>query len=220
MKRSSAQATATRCTVILIRHARTDLAGRFCGHTDPPLNREGLAQLADLNRRLQGRTVTHIFSSDLQRTRQTAESIAQCRNLQVFQLASLRELAFGSWEGLDWDQVMARDPVYAQQWLDLHPSIPAPEGEGFEDFLHRIHGAMNAIADQVEDGCAAVVTHAGVIRTFLGELAQLRHSPTDFSKCDYTSCWEVFRRQRQWSLPQQHHFTVGVSSDRQRLVSD
>ena len=220
MSRTDTQVVSARCTLILVRHARTDLAGRFCGHTDPPLNREGLAQLADLNRRLRNYPLTHIFSSDLQRTRQTAESVAERRQLPLVQLASLRELAFGSWEGLDWDQVMARDPVYAQRWLDLHPSIPAPGGEGFEDFLHRIHGAMNAVADQVEDGCAVVVTHAGVIRTFLGDLAQLRHSPADFSKCDYTSCWEVWRQHWQWNLPPENHFSVGLSSDGRRQMSD
>jgi broad specificity phosphatase PhoE len=209
-----------RCQLILIRHARTNLAGTFCGHTDPPLNAEGRAQLADLNHRLKDHCLTHIFCSDLQRARQTAESIAGRCNLQLHPLASLRELAFGSWEGLDWDQVMARDPVHAQQWLDLHPSIPAPGGEGFEDFLARIHGAMNAIAAEVQDGCAAVVTHAGVIRTFLGDLAQAQGCSADLSKCDYTSCWEVWREGWQWSLPHENHFGIGMSSDERRQMSD
>ncbi len=209
-----------RTTLILVRHAHTELAGRFCGHTDPALSAQGLAQLSDLPRRLRTYSLTHIFSSDLQRARQTADAIAQGCNLQPNLLASLRELAFGSWEGLDWDQVMARDPVYAQRWLDLSPSLPAPEGEVFEDFLNRIHGAMNAIADQVRDGCAVVVTHAGVIRTFLGDLARQRARPIDFSKCDYTSCWEVWRDGWQWILPNENHFNAAMSSDGQRQMSD
>jgi alpha-ribazole phosphatase/probable phosphoglycerate mutase len=220
MSRSTTKAPPARSTLILVRHAHTNLAGRFCGHSDPPLSEQGLAQLADLNQRLKNVSPTHIFCSDLQRARQTAEPIAQRCQLQPNLLASLRELAFGSWEGLDWDQVMARDPVYAQRWLDLSPSIPAPGGESFEDFLSRIHGAMNAIATEVQDGCAVVVTHAGVIRTFLGDLAQVRSSPLDFSKCDYTSCWEVWRKERQWSLPAVNHHGAGMSSDGRRQMSD
>ncbi len=220
MSRTVTGAPAARSTLILVRHAHTEMAGRFCGHSDPPLSAQGLAQLPDLDRRLSKVSPTHIFCSDLQRARQTAEPIAQRCHLQPSLLASLRELAFGSWEGLDWDQVMARDAVYAQRWLDLSPSLPAPGGESFEQFLNRIHRAMNTIADQVQDGCAVVVTHAGVIRTFLGDLAQLRHSPADFSKCDYTSCWEVWREQWQWTLPNENHFSSGMSSDGRRQMSD
>ena len=45
MSRTDTQCSA-RCTLILVRHAHTDMAGRFCGHTDPPLSAEGLAQLS------------------------------------------------------------------------------------------------------------------------------------------------------------------------------
>jgi len=32
--------------VLFIRHAETEMAGRFCGHSDPDLNAQGQAQLA------------------------------------------------------------------------------------------------------------------------------------------------------------------------------
>jgi broad specificity phosphatase PhoE len=199
-----------RCTLILVRHAHTDMAGRFCGHSDPPLSAEGLTQLPALKDDLADRHFTQIFSSDLLRTRRTAESIAEARQLQVDVQSSLREFAFGSWEGKTWDQVVALDPEYAQRWLDLYPSVPAPGGEHFNDFLARIHGAMTAIANQMQDGCALVVTHAGVIRTFLSDVATLRNTPSDFSKCDYVSCWEVWREKGQWILPAQTPAAIGV----------
>jgi broad specificity phosphatase PhoE len=188
-------------TLILIRHAHTEMAGRFCGISDPPLSGRGLGQLDALNHRLEAYPLTHIFSSHLQRARQTAESIAGRRNLQIEYVEFLHELAFGSWEGLDWDQVMARNPEYAQRWLDSHPSVPAPGGEYFEDFFQRVQYAMTAIAGQSEGGCAAVVTHAGVIRTFLGSLARLQHVSLDLTQCDYACCWEVWRDGEQWYLP-------------------
>jgi len=196
------------------------MAGLFCGHSDPPLSAQGLAQLSDLNRRLRGFSLSHIFSSDLERARQTAESVAHRRNLQVHSLVSLRELAFGSWEGLDWEQVVARNSAFAQQWLDLNPSLAAPEGEEFEDFRKRIHAAMEQIATQVKNGCAVVVTHAGVIRTFLQDHDQAGQGPGDFAKFDYTSCWEVWREAGQWRLPHGDPCGITVSSDERRLISD
>ena len=188
-------------TLILVRHGHTEMAGRFCGISDPPLSAQGLVQLDALNRQLQAYPITHIFSSPLQRARQTADAIAAARGLQVEYFEFLHELAFGSWEGLDWDQVMARDPEYAQRWLDAYPSVPAPGGEYFEDFFQRVQYVMTAIAGRVEGGCAAVVTHAGVIRTFLGSLAELQQVRLDLTKCGYASCWEVWCDNGQWHLP-------------------
>jgi alpha-ribazole phosphatase len=222
MSRTRKSASPARCILVLVRHAHTDMAGRFCGHIDPPLSAQGRAQLSDLNRRLRGFSVDRIFSSDLERARQTAESVAQRRRLPVHSLVSLRELAFGSWEGLDWNQVVARNSAFAQQWLDLNPTLAAPEGEEFEDFRKRIHAAMDHIAMQVQNGCALVVTHAGVIRTFLQDrdLAQAGQGPGDFAKYDYTSCWEVWREAGQWRLPRENHQSITVSSDERRQVSD
>ena len=147
---SEKKSSPRRPTLILVRHAHTAMAGRFCGQIDPPLSPEGLTQLPELNERLRSYSLTHIFSSDLQRARQTAESIACRHKLPVHLLASLREIAFGSWEGLNWEQVMAQDRDYAQRWLDLYPSIPPPGGEEFEHFRERIQNAMNEIATQAQ----------------------------------------------------------------------
>jgi broad specificity phosphatase PhoE len=199
--KSAADASGTCSRLVLVRHAHTAMAGTFCGTSDPPLSAQGIAQLDGLRQRLEVYPLTHIFSSNLQRARQTAESIALRCGLQVHYLDFLHELAFGSWEGLDWDQIVARDREYAQRWLDLYPSIPAPGGEIFEHFLQRIQHAMTSIAGQVEDGCAVVVTHAGVIRTFLGDIARPRGISLDLTACDYASCWEVWRKAGQWHMP-------------------
>lgn len=201
---SENRAPSARCTLVLIRHAHTGLAGRFCGQIDPPLSEEGLAQLVELSERVRSYPFTHVISSDLQRTRQTAESIARPRNLQVQLLPSLREFAFGEWEGLTWEEVMARDSDYAQRWVDQHPALPAPGGEVFADFRERTRRAMNGIADQMHDGCVAVVTHAGVIRTFLCELAETHGVASEFFKCDYASCWEVWREDDEWNFPTEY----------------
>ena len=185
-------------TLLLVRHAHTEMAGRFCGASDPPLSQHGIAQLAGVNERLAAYPLIHIFSSGLKRARQTAESIAQCRGLKVQYLDFLHELAFGSWEGLDWDQVVARDPAYAQHWLDNYPAVPAPGGERFEDFCRRVQRATSVIAAQVEDGCAVAFTHAGVIRSFLASLPRSHHASFDPRQCDYLSCWEVSWDGEQW----------------------
>jgi broad specificity phosphatase PhoE len=201
MKNGAATVSRASSRLVLVRHAHTALAGTFCGTIDPPLSEQGLEQLPDLNRRMAAYPLTQIFSSPLQRTRQTAAAIAEERGLQIQYVDFLHELAFGSWEGLDWNQVMARDAEYAQRWLDHHPSVPAPGGEKFEDFVLRIERALLDIADHAAGGCAAVVTHAGVIRTFFTEIAGLQRINYDPAQCEYTSCCEIWRANDQWRLP-------------------
>ena len=196
----STDASGPRSVLVLVRHGHTEMAGTFCGLSDPPLSEEGLGQLTAMNERLKQYPITHIFSSKLRRARQTAASIAKCRGLRIRYLTSLRELAFGSWEGLTWDQVMARDPEYAQRWLDRYPDLRAPEGENFSNFSRRIQSAMEAIVKQADNGCAAVVTHAGVIRTFLGHVASVQGIALELAQCEYASCWEVRCEAGQWRM--------------------
>jgi broad specificity phosphatase PhoE len=153
-----------------------------------------------LSEKLRPHSFTRVFSSDLQRTRRTAQAIAEPYNLPIRSLNSLREIAFGSWEGLNWDEVVIQDSAQAQRWVDNYPHIAAPGGEAFDDFSQRIQGAMEAIADEIAGGCAVVVTHAGVIRTFLENVAGTNGNPAEFAKCDYTSCWQVMREQGRWTF--------------------
>jgi alpha-ribazole phosphatase/probable phosphoglycerate mutase len=187
------------CRVILVRHAHTAMAGRFCGHSDPPLDEIGRQQLGELTDKLETYPINRIYSSDLLRARQTAEPIARMLNLDVHVLPSLREIGFGRWEGMDWAAVAEKDAVYAQQWVDSFPTLPAPEGEELEDFRRRIRDAMDLVADQTVDGCAVVVTHGGVIRTFLRDVLRLSASEYRQLNCDYTSCWELRRNGVSWS---------------------
>jgi broad specificity phosphatase PhoE len=202
MNATAANLSGACSSLVLVRHAHTDMAGMFCGISDPPLSAQGRAQLSVLRERLKAYPLTQVFSSPLQRARQTAEAIAQEFGLQVQYVEFLHELAFGSWEGLDWDQVQARDPEYAQLWLDLYPSVPAPGGENFPHFVRRIEQAISDIADHTGDGCATVVTHAGVIRTFLGQIARVQDVAYEAAQCDHISCCEVWRQQGQWRLPE------------------
>lgn len=69
----------------LIRHGSTawNKEGRIQGHTDNPLDEEGLQQAEAIAERLSGEHWDYIYSSDLLRARQTAEVIAAKLGLQV-----------------------------------------------------------------------------------------------------------------------------------------
>jgi alpha-ribazole phosphatase/probable phosphoglycerate mutase len=186
--------------LFLIRHARTEMAGRFCGATDPPLSAEGIAQLPPLVQKLQGIVLQHIFSSDLLRARQTAEALAANAQRPICLLPELREMHFGRWEGLTWQEIEAQYPGYAQRWLHSFPQLTVPGGEEFEQFRSRVQKAMETILDRLGDSCAAVVTHAGVIRANLLQPLGVDPNALTTIACDYTSVWEWQSINGAWRL--------------------
>jgi broad specificity phosphatase PhoE len=154
-------------TLLFIRHAETDLAGRFCGQSDPPVNERGLRQIDELLKELKSESIDAVYSSDLSRSLATADAIGEAFGLSPITVPSLREIGFGEWEGLSWEEIESRDPAYASRWSEAYPHLSAPGGETFEAFQSRVLTEIDRLLSVSSQRCAAVVTHAGVIRVLL-----------------------------------------------------
>ncbi len=187
-------------TILLVRHAHTELAGHFCGQVNPPLSERGHQQLAGLAKGLPERGLTHLFSSDLLRTQETASIIAAELGLTVELMPSLREMSFGEWEAFNWDEVSKKDAAYAKRWMEQYPWLPAPGGERFETFRERVRGAAAEIAARPAGGCAAVITHSGVIRTLMLDVLNLPESALSSLEYGYASCTEIYQLAGRWHL--------------------
>jgi alpha-ribazole phosphatase len=155
--------------VLFIRHAETEMAGRYCGHSDPDLNAQGRAQLTTLAQSLAEEMLDTIYSSDLRRAASTAKAIAAGRDIPQVLRPELREIDFGDWEGMRWEDIERLDPEYAQNWMKSYPNLPAPSGESFEDFERRVLTEVNRLINGSR-GPIAVVTHGGVLRVVLRHL--------------------------------------------------
>jgi broad specificity phosphatase PhoE len=155
-------------TLLFIRHAETNLAGRFCGHADPPLNERGLAQIEQLLPKLRTEPIQAVYCSDLTRAASTAQAIADAFGLSPVLLPGIREICFGEWETMNWAEIESRDADYAREWSEKFPLLPAPGGETTAAFEGRVFAEVDRLVR--EPGCAAVVTHAGVMRVILRRL--------------------------------------------------
>ncbi|WP_263418176.1 histidine phosphatase family protein [Terriglobus albidus] len=154
--------------LVFVRHAETDMAGKFCGHSDPSINEAGRKQVLDLISHLGDKQkFDAIYSSDLRRALDTATPIAAAFHLPLHKDSTLREIYFGDWEGLTWKEIEERDPDYAHKWLKCFPSMPSPNGELFAAFEDRVMQAVRCLRDGEPDRKAVVVTHAGIMRLVL-----------------------------------------------------
>jgi len=152
-----------------IRHAETEMAGRFCGHSDPDLNAAGRAQLVPLVQQLSTEPIDTVYSSDLRRASSTAQAIASARNISQVLRPALREIDFGQWEGLRWQDIEQQDPDYAREWTARFPDLAAPQGEAFPAFEARVLAEVRHLLADTRR-LIAVVTHAGVLRVVLQNL--------------------------------------------------
>ncbi len=154
-------------TLILIRHAEPAMTGRFCGHSDPGLNTAGEMQLAHIAHQVSVLGVQRIVSSDLRRAAETAQAISKQTGAPVEVRSALREIYFGLWEGMNWEEIEASFPHEAQVWVDEFPSRSTPEGESYTKFVQRVDNEFTALLQSYPDQVTAVVTHRGVIRHVL-----------------------------------------------------
>ena len=171
--------------ILFIRHAETDMAGTFCGHSDPDLNARGKVQMIELINRLRPEDIGAVYASDLRRAHSTGTAIASAFAVDCHVRPALREINFGRWEGLTWKEIEGRDETYARKWVSERPHLPAPGGERFCDFEHRVIDEVKLLLKEAEtkDRPIAVVTHAGVLRTVLCGL----------TGCSEEDAWEQTR---------------------------
>ena len=150
--------------VTLVRHGTTawNDTGRYQGWSDTPLSEQGRAEAARLRGRLAGERWDRVVASDLLRARETAEIAAP--GVEVETDRRLREMHFGAWEGLTWDECTARDGDLPARWTADPASCAPPEGESVAEFEARVAAALDALP---ADGNVLVVAHAGTIHAVL-----------------------------------------------------
>lgn len=157
--------------IILIRHGETswNACGRFQGSSDIELSAEGLAQAERLADHYALQDVAAVYASDLKRAYKTAEFIAAKRGLSVRQMPLLREISFGDWEGLTYEEIAARWPEDIAMFYDHPEKLAVPKGESFAQAQSRAVGAIWEICRKHPAETVAVVAHGGVTRTILAE---------------------------------------------------
>lgn len=167
--------------LLLIRHGRStwNAQGRIQGQADPPLDDVGRDQAHKLAERLRGNPPTTLYSSPLQRARETAEIIANGLGVSVAADERLSEYGVGALTGLTSRQVVQQYPEVAERWNNAQ-SLTIPGEEGRESFRARVVAAFDDIRSQHSEGTSAVISHGGTLGSYLVHLLGLSISFTPF----------------------------------------
>ena len=152
----------------LIRHGKDDDTVRG-GWSGQPLIEEGKAQAYELASFIQRSDlgIQYIYSSDLLRAIQTAQSVADKLHLPIIQMPEFREVNNGDLAGMG--NELASKMYPGLYWNTLGWEQRYPGGESPKEFYERIRTAWDAFQKMVleQNENVLLVTHGGVINVIL-----------------------------------------------------
>ena len=157
-------------TLVLVRHGATDhtLDKRFSGSGghDPALNADGRAQVratADWLAPL-AEEIDVVVSSPLRRTQETAAIIAERLHHEVETEDGLAEAAFGTWEGLTFQEVQQAYPDDLDAWLGSLDVAPGGSGDSFTAMDKRVRRTRDRLLSSHPGKAVLAVTHVTPIK--------------------------------------------------------
>ncbi|HEY8618324.1 histidine phosphatase family protein [Phenylobacterium sp.] len=157
-------------TVFLVRHGSTDhlgrrISGRMEGVALNALGREEAGRAAE---RLRGEGVTALYTSPVQRTRETAAALGQALELDPVVDERLIEIDFGSWTGAAFADLDA-DPEW-RRWNEARSTARAPGGEAMDEVQARLGDFVAEVARRHPGERVCAVSHADAIKALLASV--------------------------------------------------
>ena len=160
----------TSTTIILVRHGQTPttgikLPGRAKGLHLSDVGNEQAAAVAERLDTL--KRIDAIYSSPLERARETAAPTAKRRGMSVTIDKGLLECEFGDWTGAD-----LKDLYKLPQWptVQRYPSgFRFPNGESFSEMQTRIVSALAVLKERHLGGVVVCFSHADPIKAAVAD---------------------------------------------------
>ena len=154
-------------TLVLLRHATTRTTGKRLGGRKPGfhLDERGRGQAEAAARRLARLPVTAVYTSPLERTRETAAPVARVHGLRPRVERGLLEVDYGDWTDLPLAQLRRR-----ALWSTIQqaPSrVTFPGGESIRAAQQRAVEATERLAAAHLGETVVLVSHADVIKAVI-----------------------------------------------------
>ncbi|MBR5163566.1 MAG: histidine phosphatase family protein [Schwartzia sp.] len=165
--------------LILVRHGQTEwnAGGRYQGQSNVALSSLGRRQAELLAASFPVKQLDAIYASDLDRARETAECVGKAFGIPVRPEKAFRELSFGDWEGLTYQEISSRWPKEANKLFTAPDELCIPNGETFQDLQKRALDKIDELC-KIHDGQnVGVFAHGAINKTIL---AGLMHIPLHY----------------------------------------
>jgi broad specificity phosphatase PhoE len=179
--------------LILVRHAEVEERYHkiFGGKIDMNLSPRGHEQAQMLAKFLRAKKLDAIYASPMKRVQQTLAPVLKNGAPPQTIIPDLREVDFGDWTGLNWEQVCAKFNLLTHEWLDHIERGVAPNGETGPQFRRRVEPCIRKIIENHPGQTVGVFCHGGVIRMILAILLELPLPRTNMFEIEYASVTQI-----------------------------
>lgn len=155
------------------------------------LSPRGHEQAALLAKHLQNKPFDAIYASPMKRVQQTIAPLLSTRDSKPQILPGLREVDFGDWTGLGWEQVKEKFGISAFEWLSQLEQGAIPNAESSKIFRARVEPCVHQILRDHPGQSVAIACHGGTIRMILSILLDLPLPRMASFEIEYASLSEV-----------------------------
>lgn len=166
----------------------------FGGRLDMDLSPRGEQQAEALAAYLRPTHFDAVYASPMKRARRTLAPLVATNGYLPMFCDGLREVDFGAWTGLTWEEVQARFGKSAFDWLHELETGGIPGAEPVPAWRRRVAACLDPMLAQHPGGTVAVVCHGGVIRVALAHLLDLPLPKLAHFEVDYASLTIVDHR--------------------------
>jgi broad specificity phosphatase PhoE len=186
----------------LVRHGQTpaNRKGIIQGHLNVPLSDRGLLQAKLVGEALAKVKIDAVYSSDLDRAKDTAMEIAKHHNCKLVFDRRLREVHCGSMQGKTMAQCRELFPEFFEARKSNPYLVPRPGGgECDRDLYERVMRAFFDIQRECPGSDVSIVTHGGPIRCLLSYVLKGEFDP-GLSTVANTSVSAISNRGGKWEV--------------------
>ncbi len=194
----------TKQTLWFVRHGEStwNASGFVQGQAKGPvLTRKGRAEAANVAGRLAGAAITAIYTSDLQRARETAEIIGRALRISPQSDVALRERNFGQAQGRPHSHLPS-----AASGIEIDRVVDADarpvDGESLTELYERVAAFIDELETRAPEGDVLVVTHGGVIRVAQAYCNGIPAADMDWGPVPNASVWGLSRPQTSIAIAQ------------------
>jgi len=180
--------------ITLVRHTSLSIDPRLCyGQSDVDVSENFDNERLALQAKLAKFEFDSVYASPLQRCHKLAKALCEDTSLNhhadnILLDARLKELHFGDWEMLKWDDI-PRDAF--DIWVKDYANLAPPNGETFNDLHQRARHFIEELREHSHGKHLLVVTHGGLIRALIAEVLQMPLKGLFRISIDYASVTQL-----------------------------
>ena len=111
--------------------------------------------------------IDKIYTTTSSRTKDTVKKLSELKSIEIIEKESLKEISFGDFEGLTFDEIKDKYPKEFQDMIEKGYEYKYPNGESLIDSYNRVCIELDNIISNNDNRTILICSHGGTIRNII-----------------------------------------------------